>query len=212
MLYLEAVEAERRQLADLLLADPGARRMREYRNSARTMHDADDLGDVERWLGDERRLADADEAAERLVGGLRHAALHQCAGDVRPPDAAAAGCYLDGAEINVVAELVEPFDDFIGALIAELAGTHRRGDQLVVVVVDEQSEDVDFVPVKVGGKLDSRNDLEVELEGPRRGARRRNPVDDVVIGDGEGGEADAAGFFDELLRGQRAVGERRMGV
>ena len=144
--------------------------------------------------------------------------LHQCAGDVRPSDAAVAGGRLDGAEIDVVSETVETLDDFVGALIPELAGLLRCGDQFGVGVVDEQAEHMDLVPVQVGGELDPRNDLEAdrmvefEPEVPRRGARRRNPVNDVVIGDREGSEAHEVGFRDELLRGQHAVGERRMGV
>jgi len=73
---------------------------------------------------------------------------------------------------------------------------------------------MDLVSVEVGGELDSRNDLEAALEPevPGRGARRCNRVNDVVIGDREGSEADAVGFLDELLWRQYAVGERRVCV
>ena len=210
VLYLEAVETKRRQLADLLLADPAARRMGKYRNSAGAMHHADDLVGVQRGLGDEGRFTDADEAPECLVGGLRRTVVHQRSCDVRPPDTAVAGGRLDTTELDAEAEVVETLDDCVGALAPVLARSHGRGEQAVVIGVNEQAQHVDLVPVEIGGELDACNDLEGEV--PRRIARRRNPVEDVVVGDGEGVEANAVGFLDEPLRRQYAVGESRVGV
>ncbi len=67
--HFETVEAESHEVVDLLPPHAAARRMRKYRNSAGTMHDADHLLGADGRFGDERWAADTDEAPEGLVDG-----------------------------------------------------------------------------------------------------------------------------------------------
>ncbi len=210
MNHFETVEAEPDELVDLLPPYAAARRMRKYRNSAGTMHDADHLFGADRRFGDERRAPDTDEAPESLVEGRNGALLYQGPGDMGPADASVTGGGFDGCELHADAEVVEAIDDLAGALVPKTARLAGALDEPIIRFVDEEAEHMDLAVAEVGREFDPRNDLEVEI--PRRSARRGDAADDVVVGHGESGESDAIGLGDELLRCQHAVRVDRMSV
>ncbi len=210
MCHFETVEAESDEVVDLLPSHAAARRMRKYRNSAGTMHDADHLFGADGRFGDERRPPDTDEAPEGLVDGRGGALLYQGPGDVGPTDASVTGGGFDGCELHPDAEIVEAIDDLAGALVSKTARLTGALDEPIIRFVDEEAEHMDLAVAEVGREFDPRNDLEVEIA--RRGARRGDAADDVVVGDGESDESDAIGLGDELLRCQHAVRVDRMRV
>ena len=210
MCHFETVEAESDEVVDLLPPHAAARRMREYRNSAGTMHDADHLFGADGRLGDERRAPDTDEAPESVVDGRSSALRYQGPGDVGPADASVTGDGFDGRELHPDAEVVETIDDLAGALVPKTARLTGALDEPIIRFVDEEAEHMDLAAAEVGREFDPRNDLEVEIA--RRGARRGDAADDVVVGDGDRGEIDAIGLGDELLGCQNAVGVDRMRV
>jgi len=73
-----------------------------------------------------------------------------------------------------------------------------------VVGVDEQAEDVNLLWAVVAGQFDSWDDAYAEFAAGL--ARVGQGGDGVVVGDGDGADAPRGAFFDDLARGQGAVG------
>lgn len=195
--HFETVEAELGEGVNFLLPDATARRMGKYRNSAGSMHDPDYLFGADGWFGNEGRAPDTDEAPEGFVKGRGGTLFHQGAGDVGPADAAAIGGGFDGGELQVDTEVVEETDDLAGALVAKMARLMGALEKLSIRFVDEEAEHMDLPVAEVGREFDPGDDLEVETT--RRGARRGDAADDVVVGDGESGESGSIGLGDEIL-------------
>lgn len=210
MRYFETVEAELGEGVNLLLPHAAARRMGKYRNSTGSMHDPDHFFGADGRFGHERRAPDTDEAPEGLVEGRGGALFHQGSGDVGPADAAAIGGGFDGGELKVDAEVVEENDDLAGPLVPKTARLMGALEELIIRFVDEEAEHMDLPVAEVRREFDPGDDLEVETA--RRGARRGDAADDVVVGDGKSGESGSISLGDELLWRQHAVRVDRVGV
>ena len=129
-----------------------------------------------------------------------------CGRAIAPPS----GELQDAFERDVEAELAELLDDHLAA--PEPGG--RESQELRVdrriVRVDPVPQDVEARALVLGRELDARHELEPELARRRR--RLVEPVERVVIGQGDAREVLRAREQHHLRRGERPVGAVRMAV
>ncbi len=181
-------------------------------------------------LADVGGAAFADVFIEGFLEGGDDAHFQKGLGDVRPTDDLRAGAPGDGDDLGVVdvdAEGLE-FGDDLGVAPAS-AGEDAGADlgEAGIVVADVEPEDVESAPfaesavgeggglgeaqrLGVGGDFDARNDVDAHRLACGEGFGDADGG--VVVGDGDGLEADAGGLVDELGGGESAVRAGGVGV
>ncbi len=155
--------------------------------------------------------AAAEEAFEGLRDRVRVSVAHQRLADVRAADGAVLGGGRQVVGVERIAELRETLEDARVALVAiEAELGERRLQRLAGAAVEEVAEHVHRDAIVLEVDLHAGHDADAEaLAG---GERLGQTVDRVVVGDGDGREAQSRRLLHELRGGQRAVREQRMRV
>src|SRR5438477_4601790 len=121
------------------------------------MDQLDSGGRLETKAFEIRRTIAADETVEGFVDRLDIASFQQRLGHVRPTDAALTRDFEDALEANWHTQPLERLDHLLGALQPRVAKPLQRVLERVIVVVQEQTENVNGGAWQVRAQLDGGN-------------------------------------------------------
>jgi hypothetical protein len=190
--------------------DLGDARVRQRRRASRTVDERDGARRRQLRALHEPGAALADEAIERLLHIGHPAALDQRPRQVWTPEVLAAGEALDLRQGDRHADGDQPSDHLLHARAAlhhQRAGQTGQGG---VGRIDEVTEHVDLASEEHRRELDARDDLHA-----RRATRLHRcgqPIDGVVVGDRELGDACLARQTHQLGRRVLTIGGGRVAV
>jgi hypothetical protein len=185
------------------------RRMRQNREAASPMDERRRLGNGEPVFRDIRRTAIPQIPLERVAEIYGPALGDHRASHVRSADGAARGLLEHRRELDADAELVQALDHALGARAPHVA----KRDELCLQlprIGQVESEDVRFHVALDGAQFHAGHHADAELLG-RRG-RLGDAGDRVVIGQRDGGKADAFGLANDVGWGARSIGCSRVRV
>lgn len=183
------------------------RRMREDRQTAGVVDEADGVAHSKSILRHERWASVAEVAVEGVAEIDRPTFGDHRAGNVRPPDGAA-GCLLeDRVELDTHAKLVQTLNDSRCARASHF--TKRNELRFHLPGVREmETEDMRFDIVLDRAELDARHDSNADLR--TGGDRFRDAIERIVIGERDGLKTHSLCFTYDVCWSTRPI--RRRGV
>lgn len=186
------------------------RRMSENGQTTRTFDRGDDRSWRSHRLRNVERLASADQSVE--CGSCRRdvAGIDERTGDMRPTDATTRRSSKHVIKRYSVAGVSKDANELSCAVEPGLAQRREVREEALIRVVDKVAEDVDGAPVRLGGELDSRDDVDAESCSCAHG--RSDTIDGVMVGNGNRLDAFGARKLDELGGTERAVRGRGVDV
>src|SRR5262249_30862263 len=150
-----------------------------------------------------RRTSVAQIAVERISQIDRPALGDHRACDVWASDRTARRLLENRGELDAYSELVQAYDDALGARATHVAKRHEtRLERPRIGQV--QAEDVRLNIVLDGTQLDARHHANAELGTGRQGFA--DPIEGVVIGERDRAQSNTLGLEHDITRRARAVG------